>query len=544
MKTVISISGFTIIFLYQLSIAQVNQEWVAIYNGTGSGYDNAVSVCIDIFGNVYVTGESTGSNTNLDIATIKYNSSGIQQWVQRYNGTGNGVDYGSGVAVDSLGNVYVTGTCFDSGTGFDYVIIKYNSSGVQQWLQKYNGPGNGDDKVHSSALDASGNIYVTGESWGIGTNYDYATVKYNSSGIQEWVARYNGPGDSADAVTSLSVDVAGNVYVTGESCGIGTNFDYATIKYNSSGVQQWVARYDGPANDVDFAKAIAVDELGNIYVTGSSRENIGYNFDYATIKYNSSGVQQWANRFNGPTNLDDEASCIVLDDSDNVYITGSSRGLYFDFVTIKYNSSGVQQWLSRYNGIGAYVDLAYSLALDNSGNVYVTGSSVDTGTNYDYATIKYNSSGTQQWVAIYSGQGNYDDAAYSIVVDGSGSVYLTGTSWRGYGTDYDYATIKYSQPIGIKKISKDIPDKFSLSQNYPNPFNPSTIINYQLPKSGDVKLIIYDAIGRELKTLVNEQQNAGSYRVEFDGSDFSSGIYFYKLSGGDFVETKKMILLK
>ena len=93
----------------------------------------------------------------------------------------------------------------------------------------------------------------------------------------------------------------------------------------------------------------------------------------------------------------------------------------------------------------------------------------------------------------------------------------------------------------INNIKNNIPDKFSLSQNYPNPFNPSTIISYQLPKSGEVKLIIYDAIGREVKTLVNEQQNAGSYQVEFDGSNFPSGVYFYKLTSSEFNDTKRMV---
>ena len=96
----------------------------------------------------------------------------------------------------------------------------------------------------------------------------------------------------------------------------------------------------------------------------------------------------------------------------------------------------------------------------------------------------------------------------------------------------------------IKEINSEIPEIYSLSQNYPNPFNPSTIINYQLPKSGEVKLIIYDAIGREVKTLVNEQQNAGSYQIEFDGSNFPSGVYFYKLSATEFTETKKMVMIK
>jgi hypothetical protein len=103
---------------------------------------------------------------------------------------------------------------------------------------------------------------------------------------------------------------------------------------------------------------------------------------------------------------------------------------------------------------------------------------------------------------------------------------------------------KYTAPIGIKPISSEIPNKFELFQNYPNPFNPSTLINYQLPVSNNVKLVIYDLVGREVTTLVNEKQQAGKYQVTFDASNYASGVYFYKLVSGDFTQIRKMVVLK
>jgi hypothetical protein len=119
---------------------------------------------------------------------------------------------------------------------------------------------------------------------------DYATIKYDSAGQQQWVARYNGPASSEDEATAIAVDGSGNVYVTGFSLDANTYFDYATIKYNAAGQEQWVARYDGPASIFDEATAIAVDGSGNVYVTGSSTGSNG-SWDYATIKYDSAGQQ-------------------------------------------------------------------------------------------------------------------------------------------------------------------------------------------------------------------------------------------------------------
>jgi hypothetical protein len=103
--------------------------------------------------------------------------------------------------------------------------------------------------------------------------------------------------------------------------------------------------------------------------------------------------------------------------------------------------------------------------------------------------------------------------------------------------------------IGINKISSEVPRTFRLEQNYPNPFNPTTKIKFQIPsgvkrQTSDVKLVIYDVLGHEIQTLVNEKLQPGTYEVTFDGSNFASGIYFYQLKSGNFIETKKMLMIK
>jgi uncharacterized delta-60 repeat protein len=420
----------------------VTEAWVARYDNA-SGDDRAGSIAVDSSGNVYVTGYSRGSGGNDDYATVKYNSSGAEQWVARYDNASN-YDAAYSIAVDSSGNVYVTGYSVGSGGDGDYATIKYNSSGDQQWTARYDNASN-DDVAKAIAVDASGNVYVTGYSRGSGGNEDYATIKYNSAGVQQWVARYNGPASSDDMATSIAVDSSGNVYVTGVSTNSGGNWDYATVKYNSAGVQQWASRYNGSGNGDDSPWSIAVDSSGNVYVTGQSTGS-GTSLDCATIKYDSTGAEQWVATYNGPGNGNDWAMSIAVDSSGNVYVTGGSwgSGTSGDYATVKYNSFGAEQWVARYDNASNYEE-ARSIAVDSSGNVYVTGVGVGSGTGNDYATVKYNSSGAQQWVQRYDGPASGSDLANVLAIDGSGNIYVTGQS-RGFGGDYDYATIKYSEP--------------------------------------------------------------------------------------------------
>jgi hypothetical protein len=103
---------------------------------------------------------------------------------------------------------------------------------------------------------------------------------------------------------------------------------------------------------------------------------------------------------------------------------------------------------------------------------------------------------------------------------------------------------KYHEFIGIKKISTEVPYKFMLYQNYPNPFNPGTKIKYDLKAAGEVKLVVYDIQGSETAVLVNQRQEIGTYEVEWNAADYPSGVYFYKLITDNFIDTKKMVLIK
>ena len=542
MKYLITI---VLLLLASAAVGQVTEEWVARYNGPVNWWDDPSALAIDADGNVYVTGSSYAEWENFsDCTTIKYNSSGDQLWVARYHRPGGYDDEGSALAVDVEGNVYVTGTSFSWYTAYDYVTIKYDSCGNQLWAAQYNGSA-GDEAV-ALALDVSGNVYVTGFSWGPATEYDYTTIKYDPHGNQVWMARYDGPGNSEDYANALTLDTEGNVYVTGSSKGADTNVDYATIKYDSAGNELWVRRYDGPGSGHDDANALAVDTRGNVYVTGGSWRDSAPD-DYATVKYDSRGNQLWVARYNGPGNRHDWATALAVDTHGNVYVTGASYGRYFrhyDYATIKYDSLGNELWVSRYNGPGNGLDCALALALDSGGNIYVTGYSAGVEVGSDYATVKYDSTGSQVWVTRYNGPGNIQDYAYDLAVDAFGNVHVTGSSYNSDSTS-DYATIKYSQQTGVETgtSANTLPEAFRLTCQ-PNPFNASTTIIYSLPEAGEVCLNIYNLGGQLIETLVRDFQEPSEYEIPWDASDYCSGIYFYKLTASDWTETRRVTLLK
>jgi hypothetical protein len=431
---------------FGIASAQVQQQWVARY-GTGTG--GASAIAVDRDGYVYVTGpngcwaEEWGFCDH-DYVTVKYDPDGNRLWVARYNA--NSFDQATAIAVDDAGSVYVTGASwvgpFPDGAP-DYATVKYDRDGHQVWVARYDGPGSGSDTAFAIAVDAVGNVYVTGESTGVGTSLDYATIKYGPAGNELWVARYNGPFDFVDRARGIALD-GESLYVTGSSFGdLRTFLDYATIKYDVNGNQAWVARYNhqGEPFPDDEPKAVAVAG-GYIYVTGSSA-GVGTGLDYATIKYGPQGNELWVARYDGPGV--DAPAAIGIDSAGNVFVTGESRQPFGigDYATVKYGTNGNLLWVARYDGPGHGGDAATGLAIDIADNVYVTGSSYG-GAGADYATVGYDTHGTQLWVARYNA-GDSSDLASAIAVDDARNVYVTGVSQIALYEGFDYATIKYSQ---------------------------------------------------------------------------------------------------
>ncbi len=376
----------------------INDNWAGTVQFGTSSSDVGEGIATDSDGNIYVTGYTGGGFSSYinagdeDIFVAKYNSSGTQQWTQQL-GTST-LDYARGIATDSSGNVYVTGDThggLDGNTNagfFDFFVVKYDSRGVKQWTQQL-GTSNV-DLAQGIATDPSGNVYVTGHTYGgldgntsAGSN-DLFVVKYDSSGAKQWTQQL-GTSDGTFA-RGIASDSSGNVYVTGgTSHGLDGNTsagsnDLFVVKYNSVGIKQWTQQLG--TSTLDYANGISTDSSDNVYVTGltfSSLDGEGHagQTDIFVVKYSSSGVQQWTRQLG--TSSYDSGDGITTDSSGNIYVTGTTGGGLdgysnaggSDLFVVKYDSDGIKQWTQQLGSVDQENGLG--ITSDPSDNIYVTG---------------------------------------------------------------------------------------------------------------------------------------------------------------------------
>jgi hypothetical protein len=395
-------------------------------------------------GNVYVCGATINGSGDYDLLVAKYNSSGVQQWINQYAGAAGGNDFATAMWIDGSSNVYVTGSTLNSAVDSnDVVTIKYNSSGTQQWAVLYNG-GYGNDGGSDITVDGSGNVYISGmTNTGTSTYFDGLLVKYNSSGTQQYVKTFDNANlnDGAYRVallTSNRVAIACIVQATA------TTFKFASVRYTAT-TGAFIASTISASSSIGFkmVTGCVTDAAHNMYVTGWEY-NLSTGFDYRTIKLDSALTQIWSASFDGASHLDDQSNGIAMDGSGNVYVTGFSTSANGkDYTTIKYNSSGTQQWVEYYNDPNNDEDVANAIVLDNNGLPVVTGYHFN-GSSKDYHTIKYGVSGTVIWSSNYNGLNNKDDRAFDIACDANNDIIVTGQTQTA-SLALEYTTVKYSE---------------------------------------------------------------------------------------------------
>ncbi len=454
MKTKKAIFFLFVFLSYIPVLAQVDTAWVRRYNAPG----HARAIAIDDSGYVYVTGWKFDAISQADFLTIKYAPTGDTLWARSYNGPANGDDFIKALSVDKSGNVYVTGSSTGNGTYEDYATIKYAPNGDTLWVRRYNGPKDSSDVATSMEVDNIGNVYVTGRSldtvssYPLGYTPDYLTIKYSTDGDIIYVKRYNGAGNSWDEALDVAIDDSGNVYVTGNSWNESSG-GFLTIKYSSNGDTLWTRKQ----NAVGEVVGLELDKDASVFVAGFTHDT-GYIADYATLKYSSNGDLLWSSLYDGKRQSHEYSRGLALDTSGNAYVTGFNASGTIYFVTVKYNSYGDTLWVRKYEGPVYEPDYPYDIAVDGDGNAYVVGQSRGSGTSDDFVTIKYAPNGDTLWVRRYNGPSNGYDYALALAVDKSRNVYVAG------GSENNFCTIKYIQfACSAKPGDANSDDKILLS---------------------------------------------------------------------------------
>jgi hypothetical protein len=523
------------------------------------------------------------------------------QWAKSMGGIS--LDGGNSIALDSSGNVYTTGAFgetvdFDPGSGIsnltsaggtDIFISKLDAAGNFLWAKRLGGENN--DGVTSIASDDSGNVYTTGTfegtvdfDPGAGTsnltaiNSDIFISKLDAAGNFVWAKKIGGYRSA-----SIAVDESGNVYTTGDFLAT-VDFDPGTgisnltsaggndifiLKLDAAGNFLWAKRLGGLHSDE--GTAIAVDGTGNVYTTG--------NFDYTTnfdpgsgisnltsagnddifiSKLDSAGNFLWAKRLGG-TNYD-YAYSIVVDDSGNVYTTGSFEGTAdfnpgpgisnltsaggTDIFISKLNAAGDFVWAKSMGGI--YADAAWSIAIDSDDNVYTTGFFSDTadfdpGAGISNLTAEFSqifiskidSAGDFLWAVSMGGD---ESRSFCIVVDGSGNVYTTGYFFGTADFNPGGATSSLTSQGGIDIfVSKLGASGVGILENhfgntlkvYPNPTNGE--FNIDLGKNYEgVTIIIKNLLGQAI--LKKSFTGSNVLQLIIPGE---AGMYFIEVNSGD-----------
>ena len=307
--------------------------------------------------------------------------------------------------------------------------VNYIPTIIPYWIATLGGAN--EDVGHSIAVDGSGNVYVIGKTGSSGV-FNVLIAKYNSSGIIQWQRTLGGVG--SDQGWGIAVDGSGNVYITGETQSSGAGGPDALIaKYDAAtGTRIWQRTLGGVGSDVGYD--IAVDGSGNVYVSGYTTSSGAGSADVLIAKYNTSGTIQWQRTLGGVNS--DYGTGIAVDGSGNVYITGftlSSGEANGNVLIAKYDTSGTIQWQRTLGGAG--FDSGYGIAVDGSGNVYITGRTDSSNAgSYDVLIAKYDTNGGRIWQRTLGVAGQ--DYVYGIAVDSSGNVYITGwTAGSTYGVD-------------------------------------------------------------------------------------------------------------
>ncbi len=531
--------------------SQPSVEWIKRYNGTANRFDIVTTLKVDINSNAIVYGNANLAGSFSDITAIKYSSSGEVLWQASFNGYSSQLDECKDAYLDTDGSSYITGFTSDTNQVVKIVTLKINSAGSILWSKVFLPPVYNQGFGLSITKDNSGNIYTCGSVRRPNGTNSIALLKYSSNGDLLENTFFNKTTASSETPLTVCADNAGSVYILASSNAVGGVNDIIILKYNSSLSLKWQNTFSGTAFGNDMPVKMIVTNDNKLAVTAAVF-NLPGTLDYGIYRFDTSSAMIMQYFYNGTGNDQDIPYDIACDSANNIYVTGSSRNYDTlgseDIYTMKIDPAAGLLWGKRYNGSGQGLDYGTSVTVDNRGNVFVGGTTDKHYFHQQYALLKFSPTGDFNWLEEYSVIENSEDFVYTAVADNRGGVYVTGISFDST-TDYDIATIKYSEPIGIVSVSNEVPEEFMLYQNYPNPFNPVTKIRFDVKakvksEKPKIYLSVYNVLGKQVAMLVNTGLPAGTYETEFDGSNYPSGIYYCKLQVGGTSKSIKIILLK
>jgi len=358
----------------------------------GSREEEFRGLQIDNSDNLFLGGYTEVSSSSFDMLLVRYDVDGIEQWNRKWGGTSN--EKCNALAIDSLNNVYLIGYTTSYGAGqTDLALVKYDQNGSLKWSRTWGGWSY--DNGLGIAIDSSGNVYITGYTYSFGNGQrDVCTVKYNNFGDQLWNRTWGAAGaGSSEVGYAIGFDSLENVYVVGYTTSV-SNTNVLIIKYDTLGVQQWVKTWGG--SNVDYCYGIAVDSSDNLYLTGATRSYGAGSYDSVIVKYDNLGNYLWRKTWGGSGA--EFSRSIVLDSEENILIAGETNSFGSggtDFFLLKYNVTGDLRYSHLWGGVND--DECKSIALDTNENLYLSGFTESIGAGIsDGCLVKYQRIATMQ----------------------------------------------------------------------------------------------------------------------------------------------------